>query len=66
MVRPSRSRLVTQTDIVLAFGSRNMIKITSANVQSVGISAFAALRSIGCRANARAIAKVAGAVWISR
>jgi hypothetical protein len=41
MLRPTRSRVVTEIDIVLALARCNMIKIASPNVQNLGISAFA-------------------------
>jgi hypothetical protein len=42
MLRPTRSRVVTEIDIVLALAKCNMTKIKSSNVQFVGIPVFAA------------------------
>jgi len=41
MLRPTRSRLVTETDIVPALRRRNLIKTKSYSVYFVGIFAFA-------------------------
>jgi hypothetical protein len=41
MVRPTRSRVVTESDIVLALRGCNLIKTKSFDVEIVGISAFA-------------------------
>ena len=41
MLRPTRSRLVTETDIVRALRQCNMLKTKSFHVQIVGISGFA-------------------------
>jgi hypothetical protein len=41
MLRPTRSRLVTETDIVGARRQCNMIKTKSFSVENLGISAFA-------------------------
>jgi hypothetical protein len=45
MVRPTRSRLVTDPDIVGALGKCNMIKTGSLPVQILGISHFASWKA---------------------
>jgi hypothetical protein len=47
MLRPTRSRVVTEIDIVLARHGCNVIKIKSFNVQFMGISAVASWEAIG-------------------
>jgi hypothetical protein len=41
MLRPTRSRVVTEIDIVLALAQCNMTKTKSLNAQFVGIPVFA-------------------------
>jgi hypothetical protein len=45
MVRPTRSRLVTDPDIVRALGECNMIKTKSLFAQVLGISGFASCKA---------------------
>jgi hypothetical protein len=47
MLRPTRSRLVTEIDIVPAFRWCNLIKEKSFSVQNVGIFGFARSEAAG-------------------
>jgi hypothetical protein len=61
MLRPTRSRVVTEIDIVCARRGCNLMKTKSFTVQFVGIFVFCTLGSNRGLAKAWAIAKVARA-----
>jgi hypothetical protein len=61
MLRPTRSRLVTESDIVRACRWCNLIKTKSFHVYFVGIFRFACWEAFRGLANAWAIAEVAAA-----
>jgi hypothetical protein len=61
MLRPSRSGMVTEIDIGAALPACNLIKTKSSPEQILGIFRSCPLESTCWRANARGVAKVAGA-----
>jgi hypothetical protein len=61
MLRPSRSGMVTEIDIGAAPPACNLIKTKSSPEQILGIFRSCLLESTCGRANARGVAKVAGA-----